>query len=99
MSAYLIVEHRITDLEKFAEYSSKVRPMLAQYGARILTGGGGHKVLETSHWLPERVAIFEFPDRATLDTWFSSPEYQPLAALRQAAVDMDKDVMIAIDGA
>ena len=99
MAAYLIVEHRITDPAKFAEYGKQVLPMLAEHGARILTKGGSHRVLETDHWLPDRVTVFEFPDRATLDRWFNSPEYQPLAALRQAAVDMDKDMMIAIDGA
>jgi len=36
---------------------------------------------------------------ATLDTWYKSPEYQPLIALRQSAVDMSKDMMITIDGA
>ena len=35
---------------------------------------------------------------AALDTWYNSPEYQPLIALRQAAVDMNKGMMIAVDG-
>jgi uncharacterized protein (DUF1330 family) len=99
MPAYLIVEHRITDPEKFQEYSDKVRPMIANYGGRLLTRGGTHKVLETDHFLPDRVAIFEFPDMATLDEWYNSPPYEPLVALRQSATDMSKDMMIAIDGA
>jgi uncharacterized protein (DUF1330 family) len=87
MPAYLIVEH-----------SSKVVPMLAKYGGRSLTKSGSHKVLETDHWLPDRVIIFEFPDMKTLNTWYSSPEYQPLIALRQSAVDMSKDMMIVVEG-
>jgi uncharacterized protein (DUF1330 family) len=87
MPAYLIVEH-----------SSKVVPMLAKYGGRSLTKSGSHKVLETDHWLPDRVIIFEFPDMKTLNTWYSSPEYQPLVALRQSAVDMSKDMMIVVEG-
>jgi uncharacterized protein (DUF1330 family) len=35
----------------------------------------------------------------TLTTWYNSPEYQPLIALRQAATDMNKNVMMSIDGA
>jgi uncharacterized protein (DUF1330 family) len=97
MAAYLIVEHKITDSAKFQEYGSKVVPMIAKYGGRYLARSG-HKVLETNHWLPDRVILFEFPDMATLNTWYNSPEYQPLIALRQSAVDMTKDMMIADEG-
>jgi uncharacterized protein (DUF1330 family) len=32
--AYLIVEHIITDAEKFEEYRAKVGPMIAKHGGR-----------------------------------------------------------------
>jgi uncharacterized protein (DUF1330 family) len=99
MAAYLIVEHKITDAAKFEEYRSKVGPMIAKYGGRYLSKGGSHKVLETTHWQPDRVALIEFPDMKALEAWYNSPEYQPLIALRQAAVDMDKDMLITIEGA
>ena len=99
MPAYLIVEHRITDPAKFQEYSSKVGPLLAEYGVRNLTKRDTQRVLETDHFQPDRVAIFEFPDMATLNAWYSSPEYQPLIALRQSATAMSEDMMIAVDGA
>ncbi len=98
MPAYLIVEHTITDPAKFQEYGSKVVSMIAKYGGRYLTKSGSHKVLETDHWLPDRVVIFEFPVMTALNTWYSSPEYQPLIELRQSAVDMSKDMMIAVEG-
>jgi len=60
MPAYLIVEHTITDPEKFQDYSRQVRPQITEYGGRLLTKGGSHRVLETKHWLPNRVAIFGF---------------------------------------
>jgi uncharacterized protein (DUF1330 family) len=61
MPAYLIVEHRITDPAKFKEYGSKAIPLVEKYGGRYLAKGG-HRVLETDHWLPDRMIIFEFPD-------------------------------------
>ena len=97
MPAYLIVEHTITDPAKFQEYGNKVRPLVAKYGGRSLARGS-HRVLETKHWMPDRVIIFEFPDMKTLNTWYNAPEYQPLKALRQSAVDMSKDMMIAVNG-
>jgi uncharacterized protein (DUF1330 family) len=96
MPAYLIVEHRITDPAKFQEYGDKVRPLVAKYGGRSLARDS-HRVLETKHWLPDRVILFEFPDMETLNTWYNSTEYKPLIALRQSATDMSKDVMIALE--
>lgn len=43
MSAYLIVEHIITDVAKFDEYRTKVGPMITKYGGRHLTKGGSHR--------------------------------------------------------
>jgi uncharacterized protein (DUF1330 family) len=96
MPAYLIVEHAITDPAKFQEYGERVRPLVAKYGGRSLARGS-HRVLETKHWLPDRVILFEFPHMETLNTWYSSSEYQPLIALRQSATDMSKDMMIALE--
>ena len=96
MPAYLIVEHKITDPAKFQEYGDKVRPLVAKYGGRSLARGS-HRVLETKHWVPDRVILFEFADMESLNTWYNSPEYKPLIALRQSATDMSKDMMIGLE--
>ena len=98
MTAYLIVEHKITDPAKFEEYRTKVGSVIAKHGGRYLTKGGTHKVVETTHWQPDRVAIIEFPDKSALEGWYNSAEVQPLIALRRASVDMDKDMLITIEG-
>ena len=99
MTAYIIVEHKITDSSKFEEYRTKVGPIIARYGGRYLTKGGTHKLLEPAHWHPDRVAIIEFPDMAALNAWYTSPEYQPLIALRLSAVDTNFDMLITVEGA
>jgi len=43
MAAYLVAEHIITDQHKFEEYRTGVGPMIAQYGGRYLTKGGGYR--------------------------------------------------------
>ena len=48
MSAYLIVEHIITNAAKFEEYRVKVGPMIAEHGGRYLTKGGSHKCLKAA---------------------------------------------------
>ena len=76
--AYLVVEHIVTDAEKFEEYRTKAGPMIAKHGGRSLTKGGSHKFPEGGHWKPERVVVIEFPDMDALNAWYTSPEYQPL---------------------
>ena len=98
MAAYIIAEHIITDAAKFEEYRTKVGPLMAKFGGRYLTKGGSHKILENGHWQPERVVIIEFPDMTALNAWYTSPEYQPLIALRQGATS-DLDMLITLEGA
>jgi uncharacterized protein (DUF1330 family) len=55
--AYLVVEHIVTNAEKFEEYRIKVGPMIAKHGGRYLTKGGSHKFPEGGHWKPEREVV------------------------------------------
>jgi len=94
MSAYWIGEHRVTDQAKFAEYLRQAVPMIERHGGRYLTRAGSHEVLEGT-WKPNRVVIVEFPDMAAIKGLYSSPEYQPLIAMRRKAAE---DVLIVVDG-
>jgi uncharacterized protein (DUF1330 family) len=94
MPAYYIGEHKITNPAVFEEYLAKVMPMIERFGGRYLTKRGSHEVLE-GDWHPNRVVIVEFPDKASIRSWYEAPEYQPLIALRQSAAT---DVMIMLEG-
>ena len=97
MSVYYIGEHIITDPVKFEEYRVKAPPTVARYGGRYITKVGSHKFPESPHWRPERVVILEFPDMEHLNAWYTSPEYQPLIALRKESTD-EKDMIITVEG-
>lgn len=97
MPAYVVAAHRITDPGKFEEYRAKVGPTVAAYGGRYLTRGDNLKMLEGGAWTPERLVVIEFPDMASLNAWWTSPEYQPLAALR-AAWTSDQDMTFSMEG-
>ena len=98
MAAYLVVEHTILDPSKFEEYRTKVGPMIEKHGGRYSTKGSGHTLLEVSRRAPDRVVIVEFPSMEALNAWYTSPEYQPLIALRQSAVDMSKETLFTLEG-
>ena len=97
MPAYLVVEHIITDAVRFEEYRTKVAPMIAKHGGRYLTKGGSHKFprgwsLETRAGRDHRVSR-----HAIARNWYSSPEYQPLIALRKQCTS-DLDMLITLEG-
>ena len=97
MPAYVVAAHTITDPARFEEYKSKIGPMVGKYGGRYLTRGNNLRMLEGGDWAPERVVIIEFPDMASLDAWYTSPEYQPLIALRKSCTS-DQDMTLAMEG-
>lgn len=95
MPAYLIVDTRaITDQQTHDEYRRQVAPVIAKFGGRLIVGGGAHEVLEGT-WRPARLAVIEFPDMDALKSWYGSPEYAPLLAMRQPAAT---EHLVAVSG-
>jgi uncharacterized protein (DUF1330 family) len=97
MPAYVVGLHEITDHSKFEEYRAKIGQVVAKYGGRYLTRGENLSMPEGGYWTPERVVVIEFPDRAAIDAWYTSPEYQPLIELRQACQSAN-DMTFFMDG-
>ena len=84
MAVYVIADIEVLDPALFEEYRQKVPATIAAYGGRYVARGGHTEVLEGS-WEPKRCVVLEFPDMERFKTWWSSPEYAPLRALRQRA--------------
>lgn len=82
MAAYVIADVEIIDSAGYEEYRAKVPATIAAHGGRYLARGGETEVLEGT-WSPKRCVILEFPDMARVRAWWSSPEYQPLRAIRE----------------
>jgi uncharacterized protein (DUF1330 family) len=83
MSAYLVVNLDIHDLEAIANYRSKALPLVAKAGGRLIALDDAP--LELEEWRSTNVLIIEFPDMDAIRGLFASPEYAPLARQRQAA--------------
>lgn len=84
MPAYAIADVTINDPTIYADYRSQVLATVTKYGGKFLVRGGAFDVME-GDWRPGRVVVLEFPDVATAKRWYTSPEYAPLAKLRQSA--------------
>jgi uncharacterized protein (DUF1330 family) len=94
MAAYVIADIEVTDREGFAEYQQKVPATITAYGGRYLVRGGASEVMEGS-WSPKRSVVLEFPSMAQLKTWYHSPEYRPLIAIRECTT---RSNLIIVEG-
>ena len=94
MAAYVIADTQITDHKTYDEYKRQVAPLVAKFGGRFLVRGGKHAVLEGS-WQPHRLVVIEFPTMAAITSWYNSPEYAPMLALRRPAAT---DHLVAVEG-
>ena len=81
MAVYAVVDIRITDPDRYAEYREQAPPTIARYGGKYLARGGKTEVLE-GEWTPQRLVILEFESMERFNEWYDSPEYAPLKRLR-----------------
>lgn len=88
MAAYVLANVEITDAAGFTPYREAVPATIAKYGGRYLARGGTVIAAEGES-TPKRVVLLEFADLATARAWLDSPEYQPLAAIRQRTAKTD----------
>ncbi|MEO1492209.1 MAG: DUF1330 domain-containing protein [Pseudomonadota bacterium] len=94
MPCYTIVHITVHDPEKFAEYGRQVPATIEKWGGEYLIRGGHTTVVEGE--MPhERHVVGKFPDRATAEGWYNSPEYQEILNIRLAA---STGTLIMVDG-
>ncbi len=88
MPAYMIARIEVTDLDDYMHYARQTSDLAKKWGGRFLVKGGPMRQLEGDG--PERHVVVEFPDRATAEAWYASPEYQEILpiALRSSRRDL-----------
>jgi len=82
MSAYVIVDIRITDPVVYEEYKKVSHLSVKAFGGRFLARGGRTEVLEGT-WQPNRLVVAEFESVERAREWWASAEYREPKALRQ----------------
>ncbi len=80
----VVNEIQITDAAKYKEYTDQVPATLLPFGGAYLVKGGNGSVLSGAA-LAGRVAIVEFPNRASALAWHESAAYQKILAIRNAS--------------
>ncbi len=95
MSAYVIVDTKISDPDAYEKYKALARPVAEKYGAIYRARGGDMEVVENELWTPTRIVMLEFPDMQTAHDFVSCEEYAPIKAIRNANAEC---TTIIIDG-
>ncbi len=94
MPAYVIVEISIKDKEEYEAYKQLAPVSITAYGGRYIVRGGYTESLE-GDWLPERMAVLEFPTLERAREWWDSEMYAGAKAIRQGSAQTK---MIVIEG-
>lgn len=84
MPAYCLADIDVHDMPRYQRYRETVGATVAQYGGKFLVRAHPFEVKEGT-WQPHRLVLIEFPDKASLDRWYASPEYQAIVAHRLEA--------------
>ncbi|TQV83796.1 DUF1330 domain-containing protein [Denitrobaculum tricleocarpae] len=94
MAAYVIFDVDIHDAVSYTEFMTKVKPALAEAGARYLARGGEHKVYE-GDWEPRRIVLLKFPSVEAWEGFYNGPVYQGLKSIRDACSSAR---LVAVEG-
>ncbi len=83
MSAFIVVDTKISDPEAYEEYKKLAQPIAEKYGGVYRVRGGAMDVRETDLWTPTRIVIIEIPDVKTAQAFVDSDEYAPVQPMRR----------------
>ena len=95
MSAFLVVDTRISNPEAYEEYKRLAKPIAEKYGGVYRVRGGAIDLRENDLWTPTRIVIIEFPDVKSAQAFADSDEYAPVAPIRQDNADC---TLFIVDG-
>ncbi len=95
MSAYVIVDIEINNLEEYQVYISRITPSVANYGGHYVVRGGQPETLD-GDWESKRIVVMFFPDKATAKAWLNDPALKAIHQMRRE--NASKCNMIVCDG-
>jgi uncharacterized protein (DUF1330 family) len=93
-AAYIIAEVTVSDeaqMQKYREWSTRA---MQEHGAEVLVRGGTVEPLEGG-WVPERVVVLKFENRAAARAYYDSETYTQARRVREGAGTIR---MFAVDG-
>ncbi len=81
MTAYLVLDLSINDLQGFLPYAEAIPAFIEKHGGRYIVRGVVPAVME-GDWAPERLVVIEFPSQENARAFLNDPTAQSLFSLR-----------------
>ena len=85
-SAYVIVEMKVSDPQRYQEYMAAAPASIKAAGGEDMIRGGRHESLE-GDWQPHRVAMLRFPSYEQAKAWYDGEKYREARAKRAGATE------------
>ena len=84
---YIVANIRVTNQNRFQEFSGMAGPAIKKYGGKVLARGPDADRLEGD--VSGIVMMIEFESKEAADTFYHSEEYQAAKAVREECSDTD----------
>ncbi len=94
-AAYVIVEMKVSDPERYKEYMAAAPATIATAGGEYVVRGGRHEALE-GDWQPARLAVLRFPSLEQARAWYDGERYRAVRARRAGATEYFN--MVVVEG-
>jgi len=92
-AAYVIVDVRISDAERYRQYMATAPAAVQAFGGEYVVRGGRCETLEGG-WQPARLAMLKFPSYEQARAWYDSQSYRAARELRLGATDFFNMVLV-----
>ena len=92
-SAYVIVDMKITDPERYKAYMAAAPAAVAAAGGEYLVRGGRNEVLE-GEWQPTRMAMVRFPSYEKAKAFYDDELYRAARAKREGTTEFFNMVLV-----
>lgn len=76
MSAYLVVDTKLTDPDLYEQYKREAKPIVESFGGEYLARGGRVSLKESQLWSPTRMVLIRFPSAEQAEAFYQSAQYQ-----------------------
>ncbi|MGS5088146.1 DUF1330 domain-containing protein [Hydrogenophaga sp. A37] len=93
MSAYIIVDMQISDMERYKQYMAEAPAAVKAAGGEYLVRGGRFEVME-GHWQPARIAMLRFPSFEQAKAFYEGELYRQARAKRAGATEFFNMVLV-----
>ncbi len=92
MAAYLITSLKVSDPQKYQQYTALTPAAFAGSGGRMLARGPA-QLLE-GRWPDARMVLLEFPSAEAARAFYESPAYQRARAAREGATEFFDTILV-----